>query len=408
MKNYTFTSECVSRGHPDKIADQISDKILDLCLKKFNQPKVAIETLVINDQIIIAGEISQNIEQDTEQFLKQQIIEWIKNDPILSQTYRNCEPKIQMILNKQSPDINALVDNSYQDNKKELGAGDQGMMYGYASNDTESLMPAAIFYARKIINHVINSNYCLNEKLIGPDMKTQISVYYENNQLQYIEKILISTQHDQTINQEKLQQIILPLILEAIPSYLINLQTEILINPAGKFTIGGPQADTGVTGRKIIVDTYGGAAPHGGGAFSGKDPTKVDRSASYMARYIAKNIVAAGVSDKCLVQIAYTIGITKPFSFWIDTFGTNKINISDQEITKMITQIIDITPSGIINKLNLWNINYCSLAQNGHFGTNCNLPWEQTDLANKIKDFLKLNILENSICNTEYKHSLNS
>ena len=378
-KDFIFTSEYVGCGHPDKIADQISDLMLDICLKHFDaRAKVAIETLVINNRIIIAGEINRIFNDQERKFIESEVLKAIKNTASLKRTYDGVKPVIDLILNKQSSNIEALVDPSkslsasgpsgFISENIDLGAGDQGIMYGYACNDTNVLMPAPIYYAKAIIDHIISKHSNL-----GMDCKSQVSIEYKNDRPFRIVKILLSIQHPESIPHQSLRGILLSDILSVFPDNLIDDKTIVLVNPAGAFNTGGPSSDTGVTGRKIIVDTYGGFCPHGGGAFSGKDPTKVDRSASYMARWIAKSIVSCGLASKCQVQLAYVIGMSQPFSFSINTFGTGAL--SDTELEAIVLEQFDLSPSEIIRKLNLWNVNYFDLASNGHFGRD-GLPWE--------------------------------
>jgi S-adenosylmethionine synthetase len=380
----TKVSECVSYGHPDKIADQISDLILDYYIQSYNKPKVAVEVLIARYTIIIAGEVSENIDKIK---ISKLVKDWIIESNVASYLTKEIDRvEIIFLLDQQSKEISNLVNI---DNEK-IGAGDQGMMYGYATSETENFMPAPIFYARKILNRIFEDikNHPTNKNL-GPDAKSQIAIQYdEKGNPIHIKKILISIQHEENLKYQDVKNIILPSIVSVIPNNLINEYTEIMVNPAGSFVVGGPFADTGLTGRKIIVDTYGGLAPHGGGAFSGKDPTKVDRSAAYMTRYIAKNIVAAKIAQKATVNLAYTIGMIEPFSFSINTHGTGII--SDQDISLIISSILDLSPNGIIEYLKLWQPIYYQTAKNGHFG-NINLPWEKLNLIEKLKNLISNN-----------------
>ena len=377
----TQVSECVSFGHPDKIADQISDLILDYYISLYEKPKVAVEVLIARYTVVIAGEVNNDIDKIK---ISKLIKDWLTDSnsaPYLSRDIDKVE--IIFLLDRQSKEIERLVNI---DDKK-IGAGDQGIMYGYATNETEDFMPAPIFYARKILNKIFEDlkNCSIKEKL-GPDAKSQIAIQYdEKGYPTHIKKILISMQHEEKLNYKDIKNILLPSIISVIPNHLLNEHTEIMVNPAGSFIMGGPYADTGLTGRKIIVDTYGGLAPHGGGAFSGKDPTKVDRSAAYMARYIAKNIVAAEIAKKATVQIAYTIGIMAPFSFSINTHGSGII--SDEDLSLIIRSIIDLSPYGIIEYLQLWQPIYYKTAKNGHFGDK-HFTWEKLSLAGKLKNLI--------------------
>lgn len=405
-KDFIFTSEYVSRGHPDKIADQISDFVLDFLLVKFKPEKVkiAIETLIINNIIKIAGEVSRALSKDELNELRISISNFLKNDRLLGRYFVLKEPDIEIILNLQSSDINSLVDNSYINNdgdfKDDIGAGDQGMMFGFACNDTENFMPAPIFFAKLVIDSVLNNDDYKEEggliSKLGPDAKSQVTVEYKNGKPFKIQKILLSIGHPEEIKFNEVYDIVIESILKKIPVELIDQNTQVMVNPAGKFVINGPFSDTGVTGRKIIVDTYGGFAPHGGGAFSGKDPTKVDRSGAYMTRYIAKNLVASGICEKCLVCVSYAIGMSEAFSFSVETFGTlncDLVNIgfSDEIVTKYVKNIFDLRPQKIIEKFDLWNLKFLELSMNGHFGSK-NLPFEKLDSMYEIKNkfFLKI------------------
>lgn len=376
--SFLFTSESVSFGHPDKVADQISDFLLDYFIENYDQPKVAIETMIARNKIVIGGEVSVEFEEEKLHELIKKFI--IKSNlvPYMAEDPENIE--IIFLLDRQSSEINHLV--CHED--ASIGAGDQGIMYGYANCDTPNYMPAPIYYAKKILNNVL-----LNCPDLGPDAKSQVAVLYNNkNKPVAIQKILVSIQHKEDVDYKELKEKILPYILDVIPTDLVSHNIVIMVNPAGSFISGGPFADTGLTGRKIIVDTYGGFAPHGGGAFSGKDPTKVDRSASYMARYLAKNIVASKLAKEVVVQIAYTIGIEKPFSFSLNTKGTGFFD--DGILEQIVSSIMDLSPKGIINYLNLWQPIYHSTAKYGHF-ENDELPWEQLTLVNKFESYIKNN-----------------
>ncbi len=384
-KNYLFTSESVSEGHPDKVCDRISDMVVDSYLSKDPFARVACETLTTTNKVVLAGEIrGPNIGKD-------EIIDKVRNcikDIGYDQegfSWKE-QTKIESHLHEQSTDIAMGVDS--KDNKDE-GAGDQGIMFGYACNETDDLMPAPIFYSHKILRLMAQDRKSGALKGIEPDSKSQVTMLYENGKPKKVTSVVISTQHSKDLDQEKVKEIILPYINKSIPKELLSdLQSsEIYINPTGQFIIGGPDGDTGLTGRKIIVDTYGGAAPHGGGAFSGKDPTKVDRSAAYVSRYLAKNIVASGITEKCLIQLSYAIGVSKPLSIYV------KLGDKDQSKTSKVEKIIkdnfDLSPRGIRELLNLNKPIYEVTSSYGHFGrkpTNKGeFSWEKTDKTSFFK-----------------------
>ena len=364
-----ITSECVTKGHPDKICDQISDAILDECLKQDKYSRVAVETAVTTQYVLIMGEVTSKANVDYEAIARRVIKDIGYTDESTGFDYKNC--KIDVRIHKQSEDIaGATVEEN-------LGAGDQGIMFGYATNETNNLMPAAMYYARKLADRLTIVREKMAISYLKPDGKTQVTCAYENNELKKIDTIVISTQHIIGIPQKRIEKDIIEYIIKPIiPEHLL-VETKILINPSGSFAIGGPAGDSGLTGRKIIVDTYGGYCPHGGGAFSGKDPTKVDRSAAYMARYIAKKIVAKNLADKCLVQLAYAIGVKEPVAININTFETGKV--SEDELEKMVREIYDLTPKGIIEFLELReNTIYEKLAANGQIGSDYG-KWEKVD-----------------------------
>ena len=384
-KNYLFTSESVSEGHPDKVCDRISDMVVDSYLSKDPFARVACETLTTTNKVVLAGEVrGPNIS-------KEEIIDKVRNcikDIGYDQegfSWKE-QTKIESHLHEQSTDIAMGVDS--KDNKDE-GAGDQGIMFGYACNETDDLMPAPIFYSHKILRLMALDRKSGELKGIEPDSKSQVTMLYENGKPKKVTSVVISTQHSKDLDLEKVKQIILPYINKSIPKELLSdLQnSEIYINPTGQFIIGGPDGDTGLTGRKIIVDTYGGAAPHGGGAFSGKDPTKVDRSAAYVSRYLAKNIVASGLTEKCLIQLSYAIGVSKPLSIYV------KLGDKDQSKTSKVEKIIkdnfDLSPRGIREMLNLNKPIYEITSSYGHFGrkpTNKGeFSWEKTDKTSFFK-----------------------
>ncbi len=384
-KNYLFTSESVSEGHPDKVCDRISDMVVDSYLSKDPFSRVACETLTTTNKVVLAGEIrGPNISKD-------EIIDKVRNcikDIGYDQegfSWKE-QTKIESHLHEQSVDIAMGVDS--KDNKDE-GAGDQGIMFGYACNETVDLMPAPIFYSHKILRLMAEDRKSGALKGIEPDSKSQVTMQYENGKPQKVTSVVISTQHSKELDQEKVKELILPYIDKSIPKELLSdlKKSEIYINPTGQFVIGGPDGDTGLTGRKIIVDTYGGAAPHGGGAFSGKDPTKVDRSAAYVSRYLAKNIVASGLTDKCLIQLSYAIGVSKPLSIYV------KLGDKDESKTAKVEKIIkdnfDLSPRGIRELLSLNKPIYEITSSYGHFGrkpTNKGeFSWEKTDKTSYFK-----------------------
>jgi S-adenosylmethionine synthetase len=381
MRNYILTSESVSEGHPDKIADQISDAVLDAIIAQDLNAHVACECFVKNGMVLVGGEITTNAWVDIEQLARSVINDIGYNDPSLGFDWQSCA--ILSAIGRQSPDIAQGLD---QKDKHNQGAGDQGMMVGYATNETEEFMPAPIMYAHKLM---LRQAYVRKNKIfpwLRPDAKSQVTFQYVDNKPQRISAIVLSTQHEDTISYSDLKEGVMEEIIKhVIPEYLLDKNTKFFINPTGRFVLGGPVADTGVTGRKIIVDTYGGAARHGGGAFSGKDPSKVDRSAAYAARHVAKNIVAAGLADRCEIQISYAIGIAKPTSLDINTFGTEKI--SKDKILQKVEALFDLRPYGIIQELKLLQPIYRKTAAYGHFGRSGEgFPWENLDKVNELKE----------------------
>ena len=365
MKNYFFTSESVTEGHPDKLADLISDSILDEAIKKDKNARVAVETFVSGNVVTIAGQITLNEKLPINKIVRETIREIGFDNENIDIDYRTC--KIYTNIVKQSPDIALGVDIG--------GAGDQGIMFGYASNETENYMPYAIYMAHKLSRKLTDVRKQKIIPYLRPDGKTQVTVEYENDKPKRIETILISTQHEENIEQEELKKDIIEKVIKTtIPNNMIDTNTKIYINPTGRFVIGGPLGDTGLTGRKIIVDTYGGYARHGGGAFSGKDASKVDRSAAYMLRHIAKNIVANGYAEKCEIQLSYAIGMENPLSICVNTFGTGKK--TEEELVKLIEENFDLTPKGIIKYLELDKPIFSKTTNYGHFGKE-DLPWEK-------------------------------
>lgn len=381
MSKYLFTSESVTSGHPDKVCDYISDSILDEALTQDKNSRVACEVSISKDTIFIFGEITTKAKLDYKEIAKKALREIGYSTKGSGFDVENC--KIILGIQEQSADI-AMGVNSSLDNNSTLGAGDQGIMFGFACDETEELMPLAISLAHKLAKRLefVRKNNILD--YLMPDGKTQVTVEYENDIPKRIDTVVVSTQHKNSIDIEELRKDIYNnIIVPVIPNNLLDKNTKIYINPTGRFVIGGPESDSGLTGRKIIVDTYGGYARHGGGAFSGKDPTKVDRSAAYMARYVAKNIVKAGLAKKCEIQLSYAIGVSKPVSIYINTYNTN--TVPEEKILKAINTTFDFTPEGIISTLNLQTPIYKELAHYGHFGREeLNLSFEKTDKLNEL------------------------
>ena len=386
-ENYYFTSESVSEGHPDKVCDKISDSILDEYLTRDPNSRVAIETMVTANLIIIAGEVKSLGKIKTNE-IEEIARKTVKDIGYNLEDFNWEDVEIRIYIHDQSPDIAMGVD-SKDDNKSE-GAGDQGIMFGYACNETPELMPAPILYSHKILEMLAKKRRSGQVKGILPDSKSQITLYYEAGIPKFVDSIVISTQHLEGVTRNYLKDILLGIIGDVLPYGWFNDETKLLINPTGNFVIGGPAGDTGLTGRKIIVDTYGGAAPHGGGAFSGKDPTKVDRSAAYIARYLAKNIVAAGISGECTIQLSYAIGVSEPLSIYVKTDNTSIVD--ENVISDFIREKIDLTPRGIMNYLNLNKPIYSITSAYGHFGRDPGddgtFSWEKIDLAKTLKNEL--------------------
>jgi S-adenosylmethionine synthetase len=380
-QTYLFTSESVACGHPDKIADQISDAILDACLRQDPFSRVACETMVCPGLVILAGEITTLAHIDYASIVRSTINSIGYNDPSIGFDFRSCG--ILTSINKQSSDIALGVDERKKE-AKELGAGDQGIMFGYACDETPELMPLPIMLAHRIVNSLFKARENDLIPYLKPDGKTQVTIEYGNdNKPKRIHTVVLSTQHSPDVDQQTIQKDMQQLIKDIAPHGMIDKDTLFYINPTGRFVIGGPASDCGLTGRKIIVDTYGGMGRHGGGAFSGKDPTKVDRSASYAARYIAKNIVAAGLASRCELQLSYAIGISHPISIKVDTFGTGKVD--ESKLANLVEQHFDLTPGGIINMLDLRRPIYQKTAFGGHFGrSEPEFTWERTDKAKAL------------------------
>jgi S-adenosylmethionine synthetase len=382
IKDYIFTSESVSEGHPDKVSDQISDAILDAHLKGDKDSRVALETLVTTDRIVLAGEITSNQKVDYEKIAREVAADIGYNDPDIGFDAKTC--KVEVYVHQQSADISQGVTEG-AGLFTEQGAGDQGMMFGFAVNDTKELMPLPIFLAHKLVKHLAVIRKSGEVKFLRPDSKSQVTVQYEGGKPKRIDAIVISTQHSPDVELKEIREVLIDAVIKkVIPAEYIDKDTKIFINPTGRFVIGGPNGDTGVTGRKIIVDTYGGMGRHGGGAFSGKDPSKVDRSAAYMGRYVAKNVVAAGLADRCEIQLAYAIGVADPVSVMAETFGTGKI--SDNEIAERIMKNFNMKPAGIISILDLKTPIYRKTTNYGHFGReDCGFKWEIADKASALK-----------------------
>lgn len=382
------TSESVTEGHPDKVCDQISDAILDAIMEKDPMGRVACETLISTGYVMVTGEITTEAYVDIPSIVRDTIKEIGYNDAKSGMDYSTCA--VMTTIDEQSPDIAAGVNEALEIRDKGmeeevLGAGDQGLMYGYACNETEELMPLPISLAHQLTYNLTKLRKDKDLEYLRPDGKSQVTVEYIDNQPHRIDTVLVSTQHTNNVSQETIKEDLTEkLIKKVIPEEYLDEDTKILVNPSGRFVLGGPHADAGLTGRKIIVDTYGGPGRHGGGAFSGKDCTKVDRSGSYAARYVAKNIVAAELADKCEVQISYAIGVANPVSVSVDTFGTNKIE--EEKIEELIKENFDLRPGKIIDDFNLRRPIYKQTAAYGHFGRNdVKLPWEQTDKVQKLK-----------------------
>ena len=380
MSHYLFTSESVSEGHPDKIADQISDAVLDAIIAQDKHARVACETLIKTGMVVVAGEVSTSAWVDLEHIVRETITDIGYNSSNVGFDGETCA--VLNAIGKQSSDIAQGVD---REEKRKQGAGDQGLMFGYACDETPALMPAPITYAHRLVERQSKVRRDGILPWLRPDAKSQVTFRYEDDKITGIDAVVLSTQHDPEISQKDLQEAVRELIIDKVlPAECLDNNTKFHINPTGKFVIGGPVGDCGLTGRKIIVDTYGGSAHHGGGAFSGKDPSKVDRSAAYAGRYVAKNIVAAGLARRCEVQVSYAIGVAEPTSVMVNTFGTG--TLPDEEIVKRVRAVFDLTPYGIIEMLDLIRPIYRQTAAYGHFGRELpDFTWEKTDRADALK-----------------------
>ncbi|MBM3570429.1 MAG: methionine adenosyltransferase [Alphaproteobacteria bacterium] len=381
--SHLFTSESVSEGHPDKVCDRISDAVVDAFLAADANARVACETLATTNRVVIAGEVRGPVKLDQ--------VERIARDCIKDIGYEQDgfhwkNAQVDVLLHAQSADIAQGVDAS---GNKDEGAGDQGIMFGYACRETPELMPAPIFYAHNILRKMSEARRGGRVKGFGPDAKSQVTLRYENGKPVAATSVVVSTQHDAKLSQDEVREIVRPFVLEVLPKGWMCPEKEFYVNPTGRFVIGGPDGDAGLTGRKIIVDTYGGAAPHGGGAFSGKDPSKVDRSAAYAARYVAKNVVAAGLADRCTIQVSYAIGVAKPLSVYVDLHGTGHNGVDDAKVEKAIDKVVDLSPRGIREKLQLRRPIYARTAAYGHFGrapeADGGFSWEKLDLVDALR-----------------------
>ena len=384
--SYLFTSESVSEGHPDKVCDRISDTIVDIYLGADPQARVAVETLCTTNKVVLAGEV-RGPSSITHDKLKDAARAAIKDIGYEQDGFHWQKADIECYVHSQSADIAQGVDAA---GNKDEGAGDQGIMFGYACNETEELMPAPIYYSHRILKLLSEARRSGKEKGLAPDAKSQVTLLYENGKPVRATSVVVSTQHAENLDQEQVREIVRPYVNQVLPNGWMCPEDEFYVNPTGRFVVGGPDGDAGLTGRKIIVDTYGGAAPHGGGAFSGKDPTKVDRSAAYAARYLAKNVVAAGLADRCTIQLAYAIGVSKPLSVYVDTYGTGKVD--EAKLVKTLGELMDLSPRGIRSHLGLNKPIYARTSAYGHFGrkpdADGGFSWERTDLVETLRSAL--------------------
>jgi S-adenosylmethionine synthetase len=383
ISNYLFTSESVSEGHPDKVCDRISDTIVDMYLAADPYSRVACETLTTTNRIVLAGEV-RGPGSITKEMIEEATRNAVKDIGYEQDGFHWKNAAVDIYLHEQSVDIAQGVDAA---GNKDEGAGDQGIMFGYAVNETDVLMPAPIYYSHNILKALADVRHSGAETIFGPDSKSQVTLAYENGKPVRATSIVVSTQHIEGVETEEVREIVRKYVTAELPDGWMCPDEEFYVNPTGKFVIGGPDGDAGLTGRKIIVDTYGGAAPHGGGAFSGKDPTKVDRSAAYASRYLAKNVVAAGLADKCCIQVSYAIGVSKPLSLYVDLYGTG--NVDEAKLSDVLMDVMDLTPRGIREHLKLNNPVYARTAAYGHFGRNPDpdggFSWEKLDLVDALK-----------------------
>jgi S-adenosylmethionine synthetase len=381
--NYLFTSESVAEGHPDKVCDRISDAIVDAFLTADPYSRVAVETLATTNRVVLAGEV-RGPAAVTHKVMEDIARAAIKDIGYEQKGFSWKDANIEVYVHSQSADIAKGVDAS---GNKDEGAGDQGIMFGYACTETPAFMPAPIYYAHAILKSLAEARHSGSEPLLGPDAKSQVTLQYVNGKPVRAASVVVSTQHDESIDQDRVREIVRPHVLNVLPKGWMCDEDNFYVNPTGRFVIGGPDGDCGLTGRKIIVDTYGGAAPHGGGAFSGKDPTKVDRSAAYASRYLAKNVVAAGLAERCVIQVSYAIGVAKPLSVYVDTFGTG--HVDEDKLSDVLQQLMDLSPRGIRTHLGLNRPIYARTAAYGHFGRqpedDGGFSWERLDLVDSLK-----------------------
>ncbi|MDR3518664.1 MAG: methionine adenosyltransferase [Azospirillaceae bacterium] len=381
--NYVFASESVSEGHPDKVCDRVSDAIVDLYLGADPQARVAVETLATTNKVILAGEV-RGPASITHELIAATAREAIREIGYEQQGFHWRDADVTVLIHQQSADIAVGVDAT---DSKDEGAGDQGIMFGYACRETDALMPAPIYYAHAILRSLAEARHSGAAPLLGPDAKSQVSLQYEAGKPVRATSVVVSTQHDGSIDQREVREIVRPHVLRVLPEGWMCEETSFYVNPTGRFVIGGPDGDAGLTGRKIIVDTYGGAAPHGGGAFSGKDPTKVDRSAAYAARYLAKNVVASGLAEKCVIQLSYAIGVARPLSVYINTNGTGKVD--EDRLSAVLQELVDLRPQGIRTHLGLNRPIYKRTSSYGHFGrtpdADGGFSWERLDLVDALR-----------------------
>jgi S-adenosylmethionine synthetase len=381
--SYLFTSESVSEGHPDKVCDRVSDAVVDTYLAADPQSRVAVETLATTNRIVLAGEV-RGPDSITPAQLEEVARHAVKEIGYEQDGFHWEKAKVDVLIHAQSPDIARGVDAA---GNKDEGAGDQGIMFGYACRETEELMPAPIFYAHAILRSLAEARHSGAQPGLGPDAKSQVTLLYENGKPVRATSIVVSTQHSADLDQDAVREIVRPHVVNVLPEGWMCSDDEFYVNPTGRFVIGGPDGDAGLTGRKIIVDTYGGAAPHGGGAFSGKDPTKVDRSAAYAARYLAKNVVAAGIAERCTIQLSYAIGVAKPLSIYVNTHGTGQV--SEERLVSVLCELMDLSPRGIREHLGLNKPIYARTAAYGHFGRPAEpdggFSWERLDLVDSLR-----------------------